>query len=84
MKEEISITLSKDVLERIDRLAGSKRARSSFIEGVLRRDLCQRQKAALTVSDLELINRAADRLNLEVAEVLSYQATAKRSVGSIP
>jgi metal-responsive CopG/Arc/MetJ family transcriptional regulator len=83
MKQKISITLSKDVLERINRLAGLKRARSSFIEGVLRRDLGQRRKAALTVSDLELINKAADRLNLEAAEVLSYQATAKRSVGRI-
>jgi len=37
MKEKTSITLSREVLERIDRLAGSSRLRSAFIERVLRR-----------------------------------------------
>jgi len=56
-------------LEKIDRLAGSKSSRSNFIERVLRQDLCQRGKAALTSNDLKLINSAADQLNLEAAEV---------------
>lgn len=73
MKQRISITLSKDVLEKIDHLACSKSSRSDFIERVLREDLCQHGKAALRVRDLERINNAADRLNLEAAEVLSYQ-----------
>jgi metal-responsive CopG/Arc/MetJ family transcriptional regulator len=74
MKEKTSITLSKDVLKDVDRLAGSKHSRSAFIEGVLRRFLRDRAKAALRARDLERINRAADRLNLEVEEVLDYQA----------
>jgi Arc/MetJ-type ribon-helix-helix transcriptional regulator len=81
MKVKISITLSKDVLERIDRLTDSKRSRSAFIESVLRRSFRQRGKAALTARDLELINKGADRLNLEAAEVLRYQATVQRSIG---
>jgi len=74
MKEKTSITLSKDVLKDIDRLAGSKHSRSAFIERVLRRYLRQRAKAALHARDLQRINNAAERLNHEAAEVLDYQA----------
>ena len=77
MKEKTSITLSRDVLKSVDRLAGSKHSRSAFIEGVLRRYLRERAKAALQARDLERINNAADRLNLEVAEVLDYQASGE-------
>jgi metal-responsive CopG/Arc/MetJ family transcriptional regulator len=77
MKEKTSITLSKDVLRDVDRLAGSKHSRSAFIEGVLRRFLRDRAKAALQARDLERINRAADRLNLEAEEVLDYQASGE-------
>jgi metal-responsive CopG/Arc/MetJ family transcriptional regulator len=74
MKEKTSITLSSEVLAGIDRLAGSKQSRSAFIERVLRRYLRERARAAAQARDLELINGAADRLNLEAAEVLDYQA----------
>ena len=77
MKEKTSITLSRDVLKSVDRLAGSKHSRSAFIERVLRRYLRQRAKAALQARDLERINNAADRLNLEAAEVLDYQASGE-------
>ena len=77
MKEKTSITLSRDVLKSVDRLAGSKHSRSAFIERVLRRYLRERAKAALEARDLERINNAADRLNLEVAEVLDYQASGE-------
>jgi metal-responsive CopG/Arc/MetJ family transcriptional regulator len=75
MKEKTSITLSKDVLADVDRVAGSGQSRSAFIERVLRGYLCQREKAALQALDLERINRAADRLNSEAEDVLSYQAS---------
>ena len=77
MKVKTSITLSRDVLKSVDRLAGSKHSRSAFIERVLRRYLRERAKAALQARDLERINNAADRLNLEVAEVLDYQASGE-------
>ena len=47
MKEKTSITLSHDVLIRIDRLAGSKQSRSAFIEHVLRTYLQKQARAAI-------------------------------------
>jgi metal-responsive CopG/Arc/MetJ family transcriptional regulator len=75
MKEKTSVTLSKDVLRDVDRLAGSKYSRSAFIERVLRRYLRGRAKAALEARDLERLNSSADRLNREAAEILEYQAS---------
>jgi metal-responsive CopG/Arc/MetJ family transcriptional regulator len=75
MKEKTSVTLSKDVLKDVDRLAGSKYSRSAFIERVLRRYLRERAKAALEARDLERLNSGADRLNREAAEVMEYQAS---------
>ena len=75
MKEKTSITLSKDVLTKVDRLAGSKQSRSAFIERVLRGYLKNRARAALQARDLQLLNKAADRLNVEAAEVLEYQSS---------
>jgi metal-responsive CopG/Arc/MetJ family transcriptional regulator len=77
MKEKTSITLSGEVLEEVDRLAGSKHSRSAFIERVLRGYLRQRAKAVLQARDLERLNKAADRLNVEAAEVLDYQASSE-------
>lgn len=74
MKEKTSITLSKDVITQVDKLAGSKESRSAFIERVLQKYLRARKRAALNARDLERINRAADRLNQEASEVLEYQA----------
>ena len=73
MKEKTSITLSTEVLTRIDRLAGSSRSRSAFIEKVLRRYLVELERAAVQARDLERINRAAEQLNSEAADVLEYQ-----------
>ena len=74
MREKTSITLSKDLLVKVDQLAGSKQSRSAFIESVLRKYLRDRQRARVHAKDLELLNRAADRLNEEAEEVLEYQA----------
>ncbi len=74
MKAKTSITLSKDLLAQVDRLAGSKHSRSAFIERVLRRYVRDRRRAALHSRDLARINRAAERLNREAADVLEYQS----------
>jgi metal-responsive CopG/Arc/MetJ family transcriptional regulator len=74
MKEKTSITLSKDLLVAIDRAAGSSHSRSSFIERVLRRYLRDRARAAAHARDVERINRAADELNNEAEDALSYQS----------
>ncbi len=73
MKQKTSITLSSDVLAKVDDLAGSKLSRSALIEGVLRRYFRDRARRKVHSRDLERINAAADRLNAEAAEVLEYQ-----------
>jgi metal-responsive CopG/Arc/MetJ family transcriptional regulator len=75
MKEKTSITLSSDILEKVDHLAGSKLSRSAFIEHVLRNHFRERTRRAKHARDLERLNAAADRLNLEAAEVLEYQTS---------
>jgi metal-responsive CopG/Arc/MetJ family transcriptional regulator len=74
MKAKTSITLSKDLISQVDRLAGPGESRSAFIERVLRKYMRDRKRAALNARDLERINRAADRLNREAADVLEYQS----------
>ena len=74
MKEKTSITLSREVLTGIDRMAGSKQSRSAFIEFVLTCYLVEQARAARDARELELINRHADELNAEVEDVLRYQA----------
>jgi metal-responsive CopG/Arc/MetJ family transcriptional regulator len=74
MKEKTSVTLSPEVLAGIDRLAGTKHSRSAVIERVLRQYLRKHARAAAEARDLVLLNDAADRLNMEAADVLDYQA----------
>jgi metal-responsive CopG/Arc/MetJ family transcriptional regulator len=73
MKEKTSVTLSREVLAGIDRLAGSKHSRSAVIERALRRYLDERKRAQIHAHDLQILNEAADRLNVEVEDVLRYQ-----------
>jgi metal-responsive CopG/Arc/MetJ family transcriptional regulator len=74
MKEKTSITLSREILTGIDRLAGSQGSRSAFIERVLRRYLREQVRAQANARDLARINRAAERLNSEADDALVYQA----------
>ena len=73
MKEKTSITLSKEVLAGIDRIAGSKQSRSAFIEAVLAQYLRQQARAKVEARDLDLINKSADELDAEVRDILRYQ-----------
>lgn len=73
MKQKTSITLSEDILTRIDRLAGSKYSRSELIERVLRKYLREKTRNELHARDVKLINAAAERLNAEATDVLDYQ-----------
>ncbi|HUJ33085.1 MAG TPA: hypothetical protein VLY23_17520 [Candidatus Acidoferrum sp.] len=73
MKEKTSITLSTDLLEQIDHVAGPKVSRSAFIEEVLRGYFRERGRRKIHARDVERINAASDRLNAEAAEVLEYQ-----------
>jgi len=74
MKEKTSITLSREVLSGIDRVAGSKRSRSAFIENILREYLRARARSERDARDVEIINRNAKRLNRDAEDGLELQA----------
>ncbi|MDO8671741.1 MAG: ribbon-helix-helix domain-containing protein [Dehalococcoidia bacterium] len=73
MKVKTSVTLSEDILRAIDEQSAPERNRSEFIENVLRKYIAQTIRDRQNAKDLETINRLADRLNDEAADVLSYQ-----------
>jgi metal-responsive CopG/Arc/MetJ family transcriptional regulator len=70
VRVKTSVTLSSDLLAHIDRV---ERNRSAFMERAARAYLAQLEKAARDAKDVSTINRHADRLNKEAAEVLEYQ-----------
>lgn len=72
MKVKTSITLSKDVLTTLERLAPNEN-RSSVIERALREFISQHANRARNARDLEILNRNAGRLNREAEDVLTYQ-----------
>jgi metal-responsive CopG/Arc/MetJ family transcriptional regulator len=74
MKEKTSITLSREVLTGIDRISGSKKSRSAFIESVLQQYLKEQARAQIEARDLEALNRAAKELAPEIEDVLRDQA----------
>jgi metal-responsive CopG/Arc/MetJ family transcriptional regulator len=76
MKVKTSITLSGELLEIIDaRAKKAKRNRSDFIETAIRVFIQQLLREEQNARDLEIINRRADYLNREAADILAYQTT---------
>ena len=73
MKVKTSVTLSQDLLKAIDEQLGPRNNRSEFIENALRNYIGKVIRDRRNAKDLEIINRQADRLNDEAADVLSYQ-----------
>ncbi len=74
MKVKISITLSEDLLDEVDRAAGAE-SRSAFIEAVLRGFLRRRALGQEQARDREILDCVADALNEEALDVLEYQTT---------
>ena len=58
-------------------MAGTKRSRSVVIEEAIRSYLRQQASAVAEANDLQLINAAAEQLNIEVADVLEYAAICR-------
>lgn len=75
MKAKTSITLSSEVLERIDHVIGAGHSRSAFIEKVLLDYFREDARRRMHRRDLERINAAADSLNREALDTLDYQAS---------
>ena len=70
VRAKTSITLPLDLLARIDQ-AGANR--SAFLERAAWAYLMRIERARRDAADAEIINRHADRLNAEAADVLAYQ-----------
>jgi metal-responsive CopG/Arc/MetJ family transcriptional regulator len=74
MRVKTSVTLPEELLRSLDRAAGGHSNRSRLIEQAVRALLETRARAERDAKDIEIINRHADRLNEEAADVLGYQA----------
>lgn len=70
MRVKTSVTLPDDLLDEIDRISNN---RSSFLEQAARQSLSQAAKASRDARDAAIIEKNADRLNEEAADVLEYQ-----------
>ncbi|MBI4467846.1 MAG: ribbon-helix-helix protein, CopG family [Acidobacteria bacterium] len=73
MKIKTSITLSEDLLQAVDQRVAEFKNRSDLIEVAVRSYLARRSHEEEEARDLSILNRTADRLNREAAEVLDYQ-----------
>ena len=74
MRVKTSVTLSEESLRAIDQLAGRNGNRSQIIEQAVREYVEHRRRLRRDARDLEILNRAAQRLNREMEDVLGYQA----------
>jgi metal-responsive CopG/Arc/MetJ family transcriptional regulator len=73
MKIKTSITLSKELLKAISKYSAKYKNRCESIEDAVRVFIAQLIRRQQDARDLEIINRHADHLNKEAAEVLTYQ-----------
>lgn len=70
MKIKTSVTLSDALLKEIDRVDTN---RSAFLERAALAYLARSSREARDLRDAKILDRHADRLNREAADVLEYQ-----------
>lgn len=73
MKSKTSITLSEDVLKGVKRASRKGESRSETIERLLRERLSDEAARRAYEREVALLNRHADELNKEMADVLKFQ-----------
>jgi metal-responsive CopG/Arc/MetJ family transcriptional regulator len=73
MKVKTSVTLSEELIRQIDALSSQYGTRSALIERAVRDFLATAAQRQREARDLEILNRCAEALNAEAADVLSYQ-----------
>jgi Arc/MetJ-type ribon-helix-helix transcriptional regulator len=73
MKVKTSLTLSEDVVAGLRTAARRGESRSETVNRLLRERLAGEAAQRARAREVELINRHADALNAEAADVLSYQ-----------
>ncbi len=74
MKVRTTITLSDNLLARIDDLAGKDGNRSGVIERLLRGAMRRIEKRRAYREQVEALNRYADLMGDELLDILEYQA----------
>jgi len=73
MKIKISITLTKELMRSIDEEFGGIKNRSQFIEEAVKDYLAREMRRKRDLADIHILNKKAEKLNKEAADVLSYQ-----------
>ncbi len=73
MKVKISITLSEELVARLDSRVGPSANRSALIERAVSAYLVSLDLQERELRDIEIINRHAERLNREAEDVLEFQ-----------
>jgi Arc/MetJ-type ribon-helix-helix transcriptional regulator len=73
MKVKTSVTLSEELLPKIDELTDRFGNRSAVIEKAIRDFLAVEAKRRRDIQDMEILNRRGDALNKEAEDVLSFQ-----------
>lgn len=73
MKVKTSVSLSDELIEAIDEYGRDYKNRSDFIEFAIRAYVKQIIRDRQNTRDIQIINRNAERLNAETADVLDYQ-----------
>lgn len=73
MKIKTSITLSKEIVQKIDQLSSFYGNRSALIEKAVSNLIKAEEKRQNDLKDLEILNQNAEILNDEADDVLSYQ-----------
>jgi len=73
MKVKTSVTLSEELVRKIDALSSQYGTRSALIERAVREFLATEAHRQREAQDLEILNRRAEALNAEAADVLLYQ-----------
>lgn len=73
MKMKTSVTLEGGLLQGIDQHATEYRSRSEFIEAAVEYFIHHLERQEAEQRDLDILNRRADVLNEEAADVLAYQ-----------
>lgn len=74
MKVKTSLTLSEELMHKIDSLLDQYGTRSALIEQAVRDFLAAETQRHRDRQDLEILNRRAEALNAEATDVLAYQA----------
>jgi metal-responsive CopG/Arc/MetJ family transcriptional regulator len=74
MKVKTSVTLSEELLKRVDRAGVRGESRSSTIERLVAESLDAQGRRAANEQERSRLDQHAEELNAEVEDVLGYQA----------